>query len=169
MKTTTTTTAKKRITVKKIQSILRGMNPTEIFRLYSQIYGGKVERMAVLEFIKKYAPSQKVSKNAYYIAYAKNANKPIQADQDLKSIAWKVANAKHLAIEALKENIDIWRNCPAYVRRPYAKRPIMGNTHLWFCSPIYGFSDYNKWRAMPIEGNERFCETICKLADKYFV
>ena len=49
----TTTTAKKRITVKKIQSILRGMNPTEIFRLYSQIYGSKVARMAVLKFIKQ--------------------------------------------------------------------------------------------------------------------
>lgn len=164
MKTTTTTTAKKRITVKKIQSILRGMNPTEIFRLYSQIYGGKVERMAVLEFIKKYAPSQKVSKNAYYIAFAKNTNKPVSTEQTLKSLAWQAANAKHIATEALKENIEIWRTNPAY-----AKRPMMGNTHLWFCSPVYGFSDYNRWRAMPIEGNERFCETICKLADKYFV
>lgn len=164
MKTTTTTTAKKRITVKKIQSILRGMNPTEIFRLYSQIYGGKVERMAVLEFIKKYAPSQKVSKNAYYIAYAKNANKPIPADQAKKSFAWKKANEKHLAIEALKEHIEIWKTNAAY-----AKRPLMDNNYLWFCSPVYGIFDYNKWRAMPIEGNERFCETICKLADKYFV
>lgn len=161
---TTTTTTKKRITVKQIKSVLRGMNPTEVFRLYFQIYGGKVERMAVMKFIEKYAPSQKVSKNAYYIAYAKNTNKPIPTDQSRKSFAWKEANAKHLAIEALKEHTEIWRTNPAY-----AKRPMMGNTHLWFCSPIYGFSDYNKWRAMPIEGNERFCETICKLADKYFV
>lgn len=164
MKTTTTTTAKKRITVKKIQSVLRSMDPTEIFRLYSQIYGSKVERMAVLKFIKKYAPSQKVSELAYYIAFVKNTNKPIPTDQAIKSFAWKKANEKHLAIEALKEHIEIWKTNAAY-----AKRPMMGNTHLWFCSPVYGFSDYNKWRAMPIEGNERFCETICKLADKYFV
>lgn len=164
MKTTTTTTAKKRITVKKIQSILRGMNPTEIFRLYVHIYGGKVERLAVMKFIQKYAPSQRVYKNAYNIAFAKNTNKPVPTDQSRKSFAWKEANAKHLAIEALKEHIEIWRTNPAY-----AKRPMMGNTRLWFCSPVYGFSDYNKWWTMPIEGNEHFCETICKLADKYFI
>ena len=160
----TLTTAKKRITVKQIQSVLRGMNPTEIFRLYFQIYGGKVERTDVFKFIKKYAPSQKVSRNAYNIAYAKNSNKPISTDQTRKAIAWKAANAKHLAIEALKEHIEVWKTNPAY-----AKRPMMGNINLWFCSPVYGFSDYNKWMSMPIEGNERFCETICKLADKYFV
>ena len=162
MKTTTTT--KKRITVKKIQSVLRSMDPTEIFRIYVQMYGGKVDRLSVMRFIQKYAPSQKVSELAYYIAFVKNTNKPIPTDQAIKSFAWKKANEKHLAIEALKKHIEIWKTNAAY-----AKRPMMGNTHLWFCSPVYGFSDYNKWRAMPIEGNERFCETICKLADKYFV
>lgn len=164
MKTTTTTTTKKRITVKKIQSVLRSMEPTEIFRLYVQIYGGKVDRLSVMRFIQKYAPSQKVSELAYYIAFVKNTNKPIPTDQAKKSFAWKKANEKHLAIEALKEHIEIWRTNPAY-----AKRPLMDNNYLWFCSPVYGISDYNKWRAMPIEGNQRFCETICKLADKYFV
>lgn len=91
-------------------------------------------------------------------------NRPIPADQDIKFLDWKVANEKHLAIEALKKNIEIWKNNPAD-----AKRPTMGNIYLWFCSPAYGYHDSNKWRAMPIKGNERFCETICKLADKYFV
>ena len=91
-------------------------------------------------------------------------NRPIPADQDIKFLAWKVANEKHLALEALKKNIEIWKSNPAD-----AKRPMMGNIYLWFCSPAYGHNDFNRWKAMPIEGNERFCETICKLADKYFV
>ena len=159
-----TTTTKKKITVKKIQSVMRGMNPTEIFRLYVQIYGGKVERMAVVRFIQKYAPSKRVYKNAYNIAFTRNANKPISTDQSRKSHDWKIANGKHLTIEALKKNIEIWKTDPHY-----AKRPIMCIAHLWFCSPVYRFSDYNKWMSIRIEGNERFCETICKLADKYFV
>lgn len=101
--------------------------------------------------------------NHLFLESMNNIN-PIQADQDLKSLAWKVANEKHLAIEALKKNIEIWKNNP-----DDAKRPMMGDTYLWFCSPDYGLYDSNRWKAMPIEGNERFCETICKLADKYFV
>ena len=102
--------------------------------------------------------------NAYYPPFAQKANRPIPADQIIKYFVWKVANEKHLAIEALKKNIEIWKNNPAD-----AKRPTMGNIYLWFCYPAYGHHDPNKWRAMPIEGNRRFCETICKLADKYFV
>lgn len=102
--------------------------------------------------------------NAYYPPFAQKAKGPIQADQIIKYFVWKVANEKHLAIEALKKNIEIWKINPAD-----AKRPMMGNIYLWFCSPAYGYSDSNKWMAMPIKGNERFCETICKLADKYFV
>lgn len=102
--------------------------------------------------------------DTYYPPFAQKTSRHIDADQIIKSLVWKVANEKHLAIEALKKNIEIWKNNSAD-----AKRPLKGNIYLWFCSPAYGQHDPSKQRAMPIEGNERFCETICKLADKYFV
>ena len=57
--------------------------------------------------------------------------------------------------------------CDAY-EYDYAKRPMLGKTHLYFCSPVYGHDDYNKVRSIPIAGNERFCELLIKYANKYF-
>ena len=67
---------------------------------------------------------------------------------------------KHQIIAALKKFI-------ADPTSNYAKKPMYGFTHLYFCSPVYGHRDYNKWQAIPIKGNERFCELIVKLGEKY--
>ena len=67
---------------------------------------------------------------------------------------------KHQVIAALK----MFMSDPT---SNYAKQPMYGYSHLYFCSPVYGHSDYNKWRALPIKGNERFCELIVKLGEKY--
>lgn len=149
----------KNITKKYIVKVLRSMNTTEIFRLYHQIYGGKVEKSGVYRFIQQYAPSKRVCVAAYRLA---NPIKQREAwEEARKALAFQKANEKHIAIECLRENI-------ARGLDGYTKRPIMGHTHLYFASPVYGHSDYNKWRSVEIKGNERFCEVICRLADKYF-
>lgn len=51
-------------------------------------------------------------------------------------------------------------------KSPYAKRPIYGYTHIYFCSPVYGHKDYNKWRSIPIKGNERFCEILVNVGKR---
>lgn len=51
---------------------------------------------------------------------------------------------------------------------PYAKRPMYGHTHPYFCSLVYGHQDYNKRRSIPIKGNERFCALVIAYADKFF-
>ena len=48
----------------------------------------------------------------------------------------------------------------------YSKVPMMGHTHLYFCSPIYGHSDYNKVMACTIKGNEKFCNDVISLGGK---
>lgn len=149
----------KNITKKNIQSVLRTMDATQIFRIVHIIYGGKVERKQVYDFIHEYAPTNRIYDAAYRLAY------PIKLrevwDEARKAIAFQQANQKHIAIECLRENI-------ARGLDGYTKRPIMGNTHLYFASPVYLHSDYNKWQSVEIKGNEKFCETICRLADKYF-
>lgn len=155
----------KSISLKQVHSVLRTKNTTEIFRLYHKIYGGKVEKSAVIRFIEEFAPTIKISRTAFGIVYDSHIKLLHETTfEDVNYHAWKVANAKHIALQAFKDNIRMWSESPNY-----AKRPMMGRTHLWFCSPAFGHRDYNKWCAMPIKGNERFCETICKLADKYFV
>lgn len=147
------------ISKKYIASVLRTMDSTQIYRLVHIIYGGTPSRLQVCQFIHEYAPSQRVDRNAYRIAY------PIKQsdawEEARKAIAFQQANQKHIAIECLRENI-------ARGLDSYTKRPIMGNTHLYFASPVYQHADYNKWKSVEIKGNEKFCEIICQLADKYF-
>lgn len=150
------------ITKKNIQSILRTMDPTQIFRLYYIIFGGKVTRSQVYDFIKNYAPNMKIWNKAWELSHSQKHNEQRNDwNKPWKIIQFREQNAKHIAIQALRDEI-------ARGFDSYTKRPIMGHTHLYFASPVYQHSDYNKWCAMPIKGNEKFCETICRLADKYF-
>lgn len=49
----------------------------------------------------------------------------------------------------------------------YTKVPMMGHTHLYFCSPSYGHADYNKVRTCSIEGNEEFVNKIVNIAERF--
>lgn len=135
------------------------MDRTQIFRLYHQIYGN-IDRCCIYDFINKFAPNNRVYYSAFNLAFKKEEHN-YSMDEDGKSFQYQQDNKYHIAMD--------WFRC--YIKNinsPYTKRPIMGNTHLYFASPVYMHDDYNKWKCMPIAGNERFCETICKLADKYF-
>ena len=48
----------------------------------------------------------------------------------------------------------------------YQKVAMYGNTWLYLCSPIYGHSDYNKSRLLPIKGHEKECEWLIKVSEK---
>lgn len=49
----------------------------------------------------------------------------------------------------------------------YTKVPMIGHTHLYFCSPSYGHADYNKVCTCNIEGNEEFVKKIVKISEKF--
>lgn len=151
----------KKVTKKHIEAVLRTMDSTRIFRLYHHIYGGKVEKRKVFDFIVAFAPTKSVAKKA---AELSAINKPLPSyylDQMRKSIEFNTVNARHVALQQFRE--EMRRGFDSYT-----KRPIMGHTYLYWASPVFGHNDYNKSRALPIKGNERFCELICRLADKYF-
>ena len=150
----------KTTSIKHIHKILRTMDRTQIFRLYVQIFG-TLDRAKLCRFIDLYAPNKRVFLAAYNLAYCKPLSEH-REDQDRKSWQFTKDNIYQIAVKKFKE----YAKDP---KSPYTKRPIMGQTNLYFASPVYRFRDYNKWEVMPIKGNERFCETICKLADKYFI
>lgn len=54
----------KKVTKKHIEAVLRTMDSTRIFRLYHHIYGGKVEKRKVFDFIVAFAPTKSVAKKA---------------------------------------------------------------------------------------------------------
>ena len=151
----------KKITKKHIRSVIRTLDKTAIWKLVHNVYGGKTSSKQVADFMEEFAPTKAIYRQVYEIAYKANRFKAIPSWQTRNEIEFDLGNIKHKVIAQLKENI-------ADVTSPYAKRPMKGYTHLYFCSPIYGHKDYNKWCAMPIDGNERFVELIISVADKYF-
>lgn len=48
----------------------------------------------------------------------------------------------------------------------YQKVVMYGHTYLYLCSPLFGHTDYNKSRLMPIKGNERECEFLMKVSNR---
>lgn len=145
------------ISKKYIASVLRTMDSTQIYRLVHIIYGGTPSRLQVCQFIHEYAPSQRVDRNAYRIAF--NQKHDILRSECSRRWQFNEANAKHIAIEELKDEIK-------HQGTPYSKVPMMGHTHLYFCSPEYGHRDYNKHRSIAIKGNERFCQLLISVAKK---
>ena len=168
----------KKITKKEIIKTLRSYDVTEICKLYKQIHGeiptetrgGKDYQFTCLcgfkvyQWAKEFATSCKMMRQLYNIL-------------DRASHHWKYSiydmdavYSKHgYYAPTLKQHIvdELLKNC-ADPTSNYAKRPMYGHTHLYFCSPVYGHADYNKWRAIPIKGNERFCELVVKYADRFF-
>lgn len=148
----------KRITKKAIQSVVRTGDRTAIWRMCYKVIGKRPKRGDVYHFVEEYAPTVKARRMAYNIAclagiirYGENVSAMHDYYRD---------NIRHITMCMLREEI-------ARGTDNYTKRPIMGKTHLYFASPFFGHKDYNKASVMPIHGNERFCELICKLADKY--
>lgn len=151
----------KNITKKEFQNVLRTMDSTKIYRLHKMLFGN-VNRFNIVKFIDEYAPTNKIARKSWDIAY-NNKHSLERVDYDVISFRM---HGEYKG-DALKKAVDAVKEYIANPTSPYAKKPMMGFTHLYFCSPAYGHQDYNKWRSVEIKGNEKFCETICKLADKY--
>lgn len=151
----------KKITKREITEVIRTCDQTQVFRLYLMLNPTQRKlncrslRYAVAEFIENNAPTKKTFRWANEVRHYR------RFDFDYQNYENKFHSRLHDIVEFTKLQV---KNPSS----PYAKRPMLGHTHLYFCSPVYGHSDYNKWRALPISGNERFCETIIKYADKYF-
>ena len=157
-----------RITKKYIQSVLRTKNPTEIFRLYKQIYGN-IDRAGLYDFIIEYAPTNNVARAAWNIAYGSRDNSQVWSNHDEWNRQQNELN-RHGSFAPLKKQ-QIVNLLEYYLKdplSPYAKRPVKGRSGLWFMSPIHMWDDYNKSRVLDWEGNEDFCEAIVRRGDSVF-
>lgn len=151
----------KNITKKEIEEVLRTMDSTQIFRLYHIIYGGKADKSGVYQFINDFAPTKRIANAAYRLAYVGKEEDAALLDMEERNrFVFAHENARHLTMQHFR--YELLRGLDSYT-----KRPIMGHSYLYWASPEYGHADYNKSRALPITGNERFCALICQMADKY--
>ena len=147
------------ITKIAIRSTIRRGSLTEVCKLYHDIYGDAVEPEKVRAFMKEFVSARHAAVIGSRFGLGERRRSAWEMFSIRKNGRYEGNDLKQ-AVDAVKEYI-------ADPCNPYAKKPMMGFTHLYFCSPAYGHQDDNKWRSIEIKGNEKFCETICKLAEKY--
>ena len=158
----------KNITKKHIAEVLRTKDITRIYQLYVIVTGLRPDHLAVSKFFVNFAPTARL-RRWMDRCWLDNRNKHVIERNNVDTHCFYRDGCYAATPIFHKQRIvDFLKEQCQNVHSNYAKRPMMGNTHLYFCSPVYGHSDYNKWCALPIEGNEHFCQTIIKYADKFF-
>lgn len=164
----------KKISKKEIVKTLRTYDVTKICRLHKKVFGevpveirdfgGKkvkcLDGFKLYRWAADYATSRKMD-HLLYSALSQASHHWKHSVFDLDAVYcnngyYEPTLKQRIVSETLKFCAD--------PHSRYAKMPMMGFTHLYFCSPVYGHSDYNKWCAIEIKGNERFCELVVAIA-----
>lgn len=143
-------------TREEIRSLMSNGSATDLCKCFVKCTGLKYNRFDAQEFFATFTRSKKQYirvKELLYGAETKHSRCIYEYDQ-YYGRRWQ-------CVEELKRNIREGLT-------NYTKVPVLGYTHLYFVSPYYGHSDYNKWCALPIKGNEKFCEKLIKVAKKHF-
>lgn len=143
-----TTTISKR----EIQSILKTGDRTSIFRLAKMCGVDVTSKSKVYHFMIDNAPSKSVSDRAYQIALYPPNYKEFQHGYVVAD-KMPIADAIAIARRQKKEGYS-----------SYSKILIVGNTHIYWASPVYRLEDYNKFRAF--ENTEKF-RKVAELINKF--
>ena len=144
---------------KAIMTAIKNNDKTEFFHIYAKVTGKCNYHVYgcywyLIYFIRDYV-SGRATMKAQDIILHRNVHETCRMYRD----NYKYTD-KQRAMTLLREWIaDNTSN--------YAKKPMYGFTHLYFAHPYYKHDDYNKRRSVEIKGNERFCELIVKLGEKY--
>ena len=140
-------TTSRRITKKEIKQTLRTLDATKIFRI-AKLSGVNIEkRIELLRFIQENAPSQKVYKKAYSLSFGAGNNKHLNHDHSLLKMP-----VTDVIKYAKKQKTQGFSN--------YSKILVIGNSSIYWASPVYMHGDYNKSIALKNNSKNR------DLADK---
>lgn len=159
-----------KFTKKAFRAALKANDQTEVWKLAAIKFGKTPTRAELNKFILEVSTTRRDDDNAFNLAYNTNTPRKIRFHQceqgfisrnDYENFKKMCArNAKTTALEMLRDLLTKEQD-------NYTKVPMIGHTHLYFCHPCYGHSDYNKVRTCEIEGNEQFCRKICDIADRH--
>jgi hypothetical protein len=129
----------KTITKKQIKIELRTLNTTNIFKI-AKLAGIDVKNRASLyKFIIDNAPSNKVFNSAFNLSYGANYPKQWVFTKNTTS---KISKAIRYAMQQKKAG-----------KSPYSKILVVGNSNIYWASPVYLHQDYNK--SIALENNEK--------------
>ena len=156
-----------KFTVKAFRAALKANDQTLVWKLAARSIRHTPDRKDVYELIKKHSNTIRDSKKAYSMAYKSQRKQRFEAAE---LMAWYKRGAYGQYGDSHYRTVAI-----AMLRRlasenvsSYTKVPMLGHTRLYFCSPSYGHSDYNKVRTCNIEGNETFVNKVIDLGERIF-
>lgn len=154
-----------KFTKKALRAALKANDQTKVWHLTAIKLGRMPERLDVLHLVEEIATTKHDYKKAWDVAFRGNdCRRGALADKIfLKRGGYRQYDDSHYKSEALQMLRRLLTENPGN----YTKVPMMGHTHLYFCSPSYGHADYNKVRTCNIEGNEEFVNKIVKIGEKF--
>lgn len=132
----------------EIQKILKSKNRTDIFKLVKKL-GVEPTKDNVYDFIKDNFKSNTSFRTAYLIAYSKKLIPYNPKNNFRQPIFEAIQYAKYQKLQGFSQ---------------YAKILFIGNDNIYWCSPSYGHSDYNKSRAFKNTDKNR---KLAKLINKF--
>lgn len=148
------------------RAALKANDQTEVWRLVSLEIGSKPTRTQVYNAVVELSTTSELTtmRRARKMAYGEGAKKRMAQNACIASWAKRGGMRQY---NQRTEALAMLRRLLTETPSNYTKVPMMGHTHLYFCSPSYGHADYNKVRTCAIEGNEAFCEKVCEIAKRH--
>ena len=150
-----------RVTTKKeISKVLGSLDSTQIFKLAKKLGIDVDSKSNVYDFIKENAPNTKVRSKAHVLSYQAGSYKHYRcyrsASEFDTNIWWKerISNAIRFAKRQKKDGD--WG--------PYSKILFIGFNNIYWCSPVFGHTDYNKSIAFPNNEKNRY---VAKVINKF--
>lgn len=154
-----------KFTKKAFRAALKANDQTKVWYLTAVKLGRTPTQKEVYDLIKEVASTIRDERKAYSIAYDSQRKQRFEAAE---LMAWykRGAYGQYKDDHYRNEALIMLRRLHDENHGNYTKVPMMGHTHLYFCSQSYGHADYNKVRTCAIEGNEIFCKKVVDLGER---
>ena len=148
------------------RAALKANDQTEVWRLVSLRIGSKPTKTQVYNAVVELSTTSELTtmRRARIMAYGEVAKKRMA--QNACMAAWAKRGGMRQYSQKT-EALAMLRRLLTEKPSNYTKVPMMGHTHLYFCSPSYGHADYNKVCTCSIEGNEEFCQKIINIGKRF--
>lgn len=145
---------------------LKANDQTEVWRLISLKIGSKPTRTQVYNTVVELSTTSELTtmRMARKMAFGEGAKKRMAQNAFIASWAKRGGMRQY---SKKTEALAMLRRLLTEKLSNYTKVPMMGHTHLYFCSPSYGHADYNKVCTCNIEGNEDFCKKVVNIAERF--
>lgn len=145
------------------RTALKANDQTEVWHLTAVKFGRTPSKKEVYDIIKEVASTIRDERKAYAMAY--NSSRKEDQRRAIDE-AWMRRGA-YRQNDGRADALNMLRRLLTEKPSNYTKVPMMGHTHLYFCSPSYGHADYNKVCTCNIEGNEEFVNKIVNIAERF--